>query len=328
MKKRYIILLLTAYLPLSILPAQTQKPTLLTTIRVEDALGNVDSVEIGFDPAAVSIFPPYNLQLGEEQITAPWDSVFEVRTTHGNSYHSVEYTTDWLSKRNVSLARKLPQAPFCYQGGGSHILIRAIHWPVTISWDQSFFSESYCSVATYMTPDLIMDLYDASNGTYWHDVPGVEYTCLADTHRYVIDLSAVDYLFQPYAIVDSIGGMPGSRDTIYGVVMVRQVQSQPYSPCQSLFVATEEPPRSPVSAPAFRVAPNPTVGRIQLDYTEPGWRSSVAELRIFDTAGRSVRHLDRPADTLDLSDLPAGVYSVVVRFRDGSRAARRVVVTR
>lgn len=312
-----------------VLLAQTLEPALLTTIRIEDAAGNVDSVEVGWDDEADSPIegPPFSTQFGEVDIEAPWDSIFEVRTAHTTG--GVFTPPEWLSKRFVGKARLAEGSKDCWiNRSGAFVYIRAVNWPITISWDPSFFSRSECSMVSVLVTDLAYELYDATNGTYWHDLQDMTYACMADTSQYTIDLANDFFYFGNYdAFIDEIESPVSKQDTIYGVLIAPHQQSDPYSPCQSLYVATEEAPSPENESSAFRVVPNPTGGEVRLLYADPERARSVREVRLFDAAGRSLRRFDRPVDRLDLGDLPPGVYTLAVRFRDGSRAVRRVVVS-
>jgi hypothetical protein len=68
--------------------------------------------------------------------------------------------------------------------------------------------------------------------------------------------------------------------------------------------------------------PNPTVGIINLRGIDV---EDMEQFVIRDATGRIVKRT-RPSWTLDLSDLPNGVYHVVVEHTSGARETRRVVV--
>ena len=84
-----------------------------------------------------------------------------------------------------------------------------------------------------------------------------------------------------------------------------------------------------VQAPSFAVYPNPTAGRLTLEYQTP--RPTEVRIEVIDALGRVVRTAEQAAglDRLDLSTegLEAGVY--VVRLdADGARAVQTVTVLR
>jgi len=71
------------------------------------------------------------------------------------------------------------------------------------------------------------------------------------------------------------------------------------------------------------VFPNPASTAVHVQGTVEG-----TNLRVLDTAGRTVLTATGSRDlTLDISGLPAGVYTVVSEC-DGEAASRRVVVVR
>ncbi len=87
-----------------------------------------------------------------------------------------------------------------------------------------------------------------------------------------------------------------------------------------------------VSSPLdLRVFPNPTTGRLWLQYHSPG--AAPFELHLVDLLGRTV-HMARWRDgageqqrSLDLGDLPGGVYQLILRYED-QRAVQRVMRSR
>lgn len=81
-----------------------------------------------------------------------------------------------------------------------------------------------------------------------------------------------------------------------------------------------------IETSAWNVFPNPAAGN-----TTVSWRAelSVAELQLFDLAGRvlrSVRPVGGQAVSLPLTGLPAGVYALRLLTGDGKMGVRRVVV--
>ncbi len=81
-----------------------------------------------------------------------------------------------------------------------------------------------------------------------------------------------------------------------------------------------------LEASEWSVSPNPTAGPLRIE-----WPSTVraAELIVLNVDGRRMRSLppgNSGQTSLDLSDLPAGVYLLELRLEDGRRGIRRVVV--
>jgi len=65
-----------------------QTPQFQITLQFEDAIGNKDSIIVGYDETASS--DQLNTQFGEVLIDTPFDSVFEVRAMHGDVNQPLE----------------------------------------------------------------------------------------------------------------------------------------------------------------------------------------------------------------------------------------------
>ena len=95
----------------------------------EDALGNRDTVTIGYDPQATD---GIDAQFGEENIISqPWDSVFEVRISDYYDKNAVEEQVSFNSKKCIQ--NKLSQPYF--KTNRIEIDIHAKHFPIRITCD-------------------------------------------------------------------------------------------------------------------------------------------------------------------------------------------------
>ncbi len=75
-------------------------------------------------------------------------------------------------------------------------------------------------------------------------------------------------------------------------------------------------------AAALRMAPNPTNGTLRLDVDGA---ERIDAVEVIDLNGRTLLRTGRPAaNTIDLTSLPAGVYTVRARTQQGVRTARAV----
>jgi hypothetical protein len=113
------------------------EPDFYIIIRFEDAKGNKDSVIVGVDERsefwADTIF-------GEKYITAPFDSVFEVRAdntaTEPSRYFMTKINIDYYAPWFCTPAYWNLTLPL-YQA----IHIRAKYFPVKVSWDQNVIKD-------------------------------------------------------------------------------------------------------------------------------------------------------------------------------------------
>ncbi len=109
--------------------AQTS-PEFAFTLYAQDAIGNIDSVVIGYDHN--EICGNLNNMFGEFAITTPYDSVFEMRLKGDVTLQSMPD-----SKKAIS----------CYEGdcmpygaaADVEVIVRAKYKPIRFSWDRNVF---------------------------------------------------------------------------------------------------------------------------------------------------------------------------------------------
>ena len=102
----------------------------------EDALGNRDTLVLGYDPLATDSI---DVAFGEENIIAqPWDSVFEVRISDYYDKNQVGEQVSFNSKKSIQ--DNLGQ-PFFFIDK-IEINIKAKHFPIIISCDSTLLQSS------------------------------------------------------------------------------------------------------------------------------------------------------------------------------------------
>lgn len=102
----------------------------------EDALGNRDTITLGYDPLATD---GIDAQFGEENIISqPWDSVFEVRISDYYDKNAVDEQVSFNSKKCIQ--NKLSQ-PF-FKTNRIEIDIHAKHFPIRITCDSTDIESS------------------------------------------------------------------------------------------------------------------------------------------------------------------------------------------
>jgi hypothetical protein len=104
-------------------------PFFLTTFYFEDAIGNIDSIEVGYDLTAKQTGNP---DFGEVTDLSPFDSIFDVRVVNYFEYYNTTPPINPLNlivKRIVGDAEKFVNAP-CIGGADLLFFIHAIHQPV------------------------------------------------------------------------------------------------------------------------------------------------------------------------------------------------------
>ena len=193
----------------------TQKTAFFeTTFYFEDAVGNRDSIIIGYDPEANY---EYNPDFGEEDILTPFDSIFEVRAANSNRFF-------WrnndivLSKKIISnMPGLFFEAYNCYRGSFAiFFLVQTQYPPVTISWNRHDFT-NYCNAWSFMTPH-----YTPLQDHEWYLGPylgeEVPWACMAVDSTLISELN-YEFSSEPVYRIEPIEGI--GSDTIYGLMLLR-----------------------------------------------------------------------------------------------------------
>lgn len=302
------ILLWLALLP-AILYAQLT-PMFQTTFYFEDAVGNKDSIIVGYDTLANV---QYNPDFGELNITAPFDSIFEVRATHLDKYMS-DYIT---SKKIVGGAGAYLNLPKCYAVERMVFYVQAKYQPFTISWNQKVF-DNICIKNSFFYTDKARELIDPFA---WLELPGLRYACASKTDHYQLSLGwryEAKYEY-PFILKRPVEG--GGVDSLYGVGFSWQAGNL-FSPCRLVSETTPPSLRPAVSV----LSPNPASHSLTIVNLHT---SALAALAVFDQWGRLVLETT-PADAQEtivvhIETLPDGLYFLRQRWRDGLARTDRFV---
>ncbi len=141
----------------------------------EDALGNRDTVTIGYDPEATD---GIDAQFGEENIiTQPWDSVFEVRISNSYERNALGEQASFNTKKNITTDLG---SPFFFIDK-IEIDIFAKHFPIKISCDSTLLQspERSGTFITSMLPGGWFDTGGFVTNLFYNpqtliDLPGYE----------------------------------------------------------------------------------------------------------------------------------------------------------
>lgn len=280
-----------------------QAPFFETTFYVKDAIGNVDSVQIGFDPLAT---------LGDTQLfnstlnNMPFDSVFDIRVTltdDGDYYDRMinpAYTDE-----------------ICTRGGHYFIMIWAKHQPVTIYWDKAAF-QANCFPQALFTPDRLSYSVEP---WIWSENANSIFACAA-----LSDSMTCNLYTEPMSYPDGSGGFDP-------IIAEREVEGEgtqlvtgiyftfsfAFGPC--LISSTDHPILSTEKASIF---PNPGIGQYRL---QNGRQEPFSIVTVVDIWGKVVRsYADGQPELVDITGLPTGIYTVAVRWKDGYQKAFKVVL--
>ena len=134
MKKLYFTILAL----FSIILVQAQQFTF--DVYLEDAVGNRDTITLGYDATASDTINP---QYGEVNIVnQAWDSVFEVRLSEFDyiNYSGSTYNPSFQSKKKI--IKFIPQIPCIYSSGPIFIAVKNKYRPFHFTWDSTLFQDT------------------------------------------------------------------------------------------------------------------------------------------------------------------------------------------
>lgn len=279
--------LLMVGLTLKVCSQATIEPLFQTTFYVEDALGNRDSVVLGFDPQGTESLNPL---FGEiEQAWIP-GAVLEARVS------SDIYS---FSKKKITLCEVYPSES--YAVAAIFFFVKAQHQPLTFYWDH----EAIQNVGPYqqyafMTPDMIPILQD----TYeWNQTPGRRGTCLTSHGSYTVTLTWDAAVENEVSLYPS-GTAFESPDAALGLIVFFSMYYEA-SYCSRTDDATE-----PSRVKQVPVHPNPATDMIHLNLAA----DSYSRVVLMNAAGCIVKVFENTSGSsstnLDVSELPQGYYLV------------------
>lgn len=283
--------------------AQPLTPLFTMPIWFEDAVGNRDTLWVGSDTAASS--SQINPQFGEVEITAPFDSVFEVRGVHGSDgyWHTTKTIIEYTSGSGS-----------CMLPNDTRIMIHALHWPVSIEWDTLLLKQlSPCHENVILTPTSQVFLLQN-----WYDAEPIY--CMMTR-----DSLSEDFLYNPPVMLEFTHLKHSFEVQGQGLKEIKGLYytgfyDYPY--CYTLLDAS-----APTQASSsVWMYPNPSSdGKATVAFSHPEW---VEEVTLTEAA--TGKMLQVPLQTFSerwqLPSSTPGVHFLTVRFKDGSRTVRKLVV--
>jgi len=294
-------------------PFQAQENALFhTTIRVEDAMGNKDSVIVGYDPDATYDIDP---EFGEVEITTPFDSVLEVRAMSPLAFNAK------LSKVIID-GTEFIIGPNCHSGARINIFVWSKYQPITVSWDALQFLNEECARGSFLSNH---QLDEVAGPIPPNDIPPV-CVCMAAQNSYTFDLT-YDGLLAQYQLTGGLDILHAvsveayveglGNQTIYGL-RFNPEDTGGYTPCNWITVGTE----SPGGTFPLAVFPNPASGQVRIAGMES---ASFKDFQVFDINGCLMQTLEIKNADVDLSGLPGGIYLLQAQDGNGKRYVGRVV---
>lgn len=300
------------------------EPEFGTHFYFEDAVGNRDTLFIGFDLRAKE---EYNPEFGEDSLMVPFKEPFDVRAAQA-LYPLLPEIKGFLSKRIITGAERLyfVNQPWrdCNIGAKVYIFVKAVHFPVTMRWDPNEFAlGTECVQASFLTTDRLVEILDPTEG--WIRKPGKRFSCLskADYFRFNLDPAFTKANFpSEYSYVYMRSYPDHPADTVYGFGLFH-VDDPYFSPCK-IWVASDDGENVGRSGFLF---PNPAKDRLTFDFPNG---EDVETLEILDGVGKRVAHF-RQVETgseLNVSSFLPGIYFARYHAKNGLSATQRFMIQR
>ncbi|NNK89592.1 MAG: T9SS type A sorting domain-containing protein [Saprospiraceae bacterium] len=270
-----------------------------TSFYFTDAVGNIDSIIIGYDPIAKREYNPF---FGEQDILEPFDSIFEARAVHFED----AFTQDdiFSSKKIIEPIYPVINNEFeCYEGPAAWIIyVHAKNLPVTVSWNNNDF-RNYCNawshMTTYIDPLAIHDWFEYDE-LYTEE----SWVCLAEDSIMVTNFQYP--MTYPVRRMEEIEGV--GLDTVYGfLIMKNSFQNWGPQCVEDYTVSSKE--LFDDSIP-INIYPNPTSEFLFIDTKDLQFNS----LEIFDMTGKKI--LKSLQNDVHLGHLPNGHYMVKINLAD------------
>ncbi len=254
----------------------------------EDAIGNKDTLELGYDVNATdtidAIFGEINI------IGVPLDSVFDIRISDAfwNNSNGTFQTKKQIVNRNNCKALTLITIDF-----------KCNNWPVTATWDNSVFSDT-CrngSVFTSVHPGGWWDTGSPSD--LWRAE-------LVNTNQVTFTSNYYSGQFdENYAYINN------QNDTI-------PVFWQAFGDSTILMVGTEEI----VSNNDIEIFPNPTINNITIQFIDQDLK--IEDIQVLNINGKS-QPITVTGKNIDLTKIPNGLYFIQLTISNGETITKKII---
>lgn len=246
-----------------------------------DAIGNGDTITLGYDPAATT---GIDAAFGETDILPiPLDTNLDVRIT--SPWYTSSYPVIFSTKKQIVYYD-------CTYNNWSiqPINIFTHHWPVTVSWDPNLF-QSPCLNGSVFT--------SVSPGGWW------DVTCPSNLFKAEL-ANGMTRTFTNNFELGNFGYLNGAGDSI-------PVFWQAFG--DSTLITLSVPDLHTTEA-TLKVFPNPTTNILNLTISDNF--GSIVSVEVCTILGRKLLSYSS-AGGVDLSTLPSGVYFVFVMNDKGEK---------
>lgn len=254
----------------------------------QDAIGNRDSIEIGYDLLATDSI---DSQFGETNIiSTPWSNNFEVRISN-------EWKNRFINNQagTYHTKRQIVKKQLCsLLHAVTAIDIKAQHWPITISWDSTLvFDDCYnSSLLTSVMP------YG------WWDTPGF-IALFANSSK--ITFMPNDLYFSNY--YNYISSNNDTLDVIWQI----------FGSSSSIFQGVND---EKIKKPSFNIVPNPVTSTFVI-HTENA-NNDFLNINIFSIDGVMQKHFNKE-QVFDISELPNGIFIIQIEMTNKEFIVKKLI---
>lgn len=269
---------------------------------VEDALGNKDTVEVGYQRGLFGDYP-----YDGPDLTTPLDSVFEVRVFQQEFYNNYTPQNVLFKKRVISGY----EHPLGYECGVGQVMfvVSCKYPPITVRYDSTLFSENGCRDNSFLTPDWQPFLVE-----YWWNTDN--YHCMGVQSQIQLDIT------QPNLI--KIGQTLVEGSTIPQDVPGFILKFDYYGPC---FTSTTH--ESDFDKMQVKARPNPAGGSLNLSWQSD--RETDTRISLMNALGQIEKMVSTRSETgqntlsIDTEGLRNGYYIVEIMMK-GTRSVISVAI--
>ena len=294
---KIIIILSLLFSPLFSFAQQT--PLFEIPFYFEDALGNKDTLVVGYDEDASS--SQLNPQFGEVEVIGPYDEIFEVRA------RKVPAVDPFETNKSIASHAYYPNSN-CGVSTGTYLTIRLKYPPLKVSWDKDLMQSNDCRRGVFLAPSEHWALVEDWTTL---DHPWMMY-CLFDEEEVIIDFSGQNTtMYGVYSILDTVENV--GIDTIQWMSLVFIPTT-----CPDLVDNVNNLAFGLKDIVVFR---NPANERINLQI-----EGDVFATKIYNSKGVLVYSENlRGQKEINIASLPVGVYLGIVDLENGEKRGFRFV---
>ncbi len=272
----------------------------------EDAVGNKDTIIIGYDTTASN--KKLNILFGEKLIPSSFDSVFEVRARHGNHSFNAGF-----SKTIIESCIKHSNI-YCFASSPIEIIINAKYYPITVRWDRDKLNKNFCHNGSLLSPDTEIFLLE----NWWE---ARVYHCAAYKNQIIDDFSYETSIGDRWLRYETdvegqgIKSLPGYYFVFNALYECKELDTEEINMFNRL----------------AKIYPNPVSDEATLQSNQATWLpSEPCRLRFYGMDGRLIQetlqeNVEENKLSFSTKNLQTGVYMLHISQANGRQLITKLV---